>query len=118
VFDWNRVGLDDKPRALHVQESMHSIDFTDFAPSVQQIKSDGTLVKCEYFDVKVLSGSKQAGTPGESLTLAVVSGKISVGGTTLKAGDFALVPATMDASSRLVKPADAKSQWLEIRVPA
>jgi mannose-6-phosphate isomerase len=117
VFDWNRVGLDGKPRALHVQESMQSIDFTDFEPGVQQVQSNGTLVNCEYFNVKVLSGSKQAGVPGESLTLAVVSGKITVDGTTLKAGDFALVPATLASSARLVKPADAESQWLEIRVP-
>lgn len=117
VFDWNRVGLDGKPRALHVEESMKSIDFTDFEPGVQQTKTDGTLVKCEYFDVKVMSGSKQAGVPGESLTLAVVSGKINVGGAVLKAGDFALVPASLNAAARHVKPADEKSQWLEIRVP-
>jgi mannose-6-phosphate isomerase len=118
VFDWNRVGLDGKPRALHVQESMQSIDFTDFAPGVQQIAADGTLVTCDYFDVKVCSGAKQAGETGESVTLAVVSGEISVGDTVLKAGDFALVPACLNATAREVKPADAAGQWLEIRVPA
>ena len=51
------------------------------------------------------------------VTIAVVSGKITVDGTTLKAGDFAIVPATLASSARLVKPADAESQWLEIRVP-
>lgn len=117
VFDWNRVGLDGKPRALHVQESLQSIDFADFEPGVQKIEADGTLVKCEYFDVKLRSGAGEAGAAGESLTLAVVSGEISVGGETLKAGDFVLVPAAMDAAARVVKPADAKSQWLEIRVP-
>lgn len=118
VFDWNRVGLDGKPRALHVQESMQSIDFADFEPGVQKIEADGTLVKCEYFDVKLRSGAGEAGAVGESLTLAVVSGEISVGGEKLKAGDFVLVPAAMDAAARVVKPADAKSQWLEIRVLA
>ena len=126
VFDWNRVGLDGKPRALHVQESMQSIDFTDFAPGVQQVQSNGTLVNCEYFNVKVLSGSKQAGVPGESLTIAAAQHQVAgvrrraqrLGGTTLKGGDFALVPATLDSSARLVKLADAESHWLEIRVPA
>ena len=118
VFDWNRVGLDGKPRALHVQESLQSIDFADCEPGVQKIEPDGTLVKCEYFDVKVCSGSKQAGEIGEGITLAVVSGEISVGSTVLKAGDFALVPACLSAADRAVKPADAKSQWLEIRIPA
>ncbi len=118
VFDWNRVGLDGKPRALHVQESMQSIDFADFEPGVQKIEADGTLVKCEYFDVKLRSGAGEAGAVGESLTLAVVSGEISVGGMVLMAGDFVLVPAAMDTAARVVKPADETSQWLEIWVPA
>jgi mannose-6-phosphate isomerase len=32
VFDWNRVGLDGKPRELHVSQSLASIDFNDFEP--------------------------------------------------------------------------------------
>ena len=32
VFDWNRVGLDGKPRALHVEKSLASINFQDFEP--------------------------------------------------------------------------------------
>ena len=58
------------------------------------------------------------GTTGECVTLAVVGGAILVGGVTLKAGDFALLPASMDAKSREVTPVDATSQWLEIRIPA
>ena len=30
VFDWNRVGLDGKPRELHIKESLASINFDDF----------------------------------------------------------------------------------------
>ncbi|MCB1277652.1 type I phosphomannose isomerase catalytic subunit [Prosthecobacter sp.] len=118
VFDWNRVGLDGKPRALHVQESLQSIDFNDFAPQMQQVAADGTLVKCDDFDVRLRDGSNQAGETGECVTLAAVSGEISVGGETLKAGDFALLPACLDAKSRQVKPASAASRWLEIRIPA
>jgi mannose-6-phosphate isomerase len=118
VFDWNRVGLDGKPRALHVQESLQSIDFADFEPQVQQIAADGTLVKCDFFDVRLCDKAGSAGEAGECVTLAVVSGKISVGGTILKAGDFALIPAAMDAKTRVVTPIDTTSQWLEIRVPA
>ena len=33
VFDWNRVGLDGKPRELHVAQSLASIDFNDFEPA-------------------------------------------------------------------------------------
>src|SRR5262249_46204265 len=34
VFDWNRLGLDGKPRALHVAQSIASIDFDDFEPGL------------------------------------------------------------------------------------
>jgi len=118
VFDWNRVGLDGKPRALHVQESLQSIDFTDFEPQVQQIQADGTLVKCNYFDVRLCDKAGAVGVAGECVTLAVVSGEINVGSTTLKAGDFALLPASMTAQSRAVTPANAAGQWLEIRLSA
>jgi len=30
VYDWGRVGLDGKPRTLHIAESLQSIDFNDF----------------------------------------------------------------------------------------
>lgn len=118
VFDWNRVGLDGKPRALHVQESLESIDFDDFEPQVQKIGADGTLVKCDHFDVRLCDQAGTVGQAGEGVTLAVVSGEISVGGLTLKAGDFALVPACLEARSREVKTANDTSRWLEIRIPS
>lgn len=34
VYDWGRVGLDGKPRALHVAESLRSMDFADFEPAI------------------------------------------------------------------------------------
>jgi mannose-6-phosphate isomerase len=50
VYDWHRVGLDGKPRELHVEQSLASIDFEDFEPG---------LVKSVYpehgaFKVRVL----------------------------------------------------------------
>src|SRR6266404_6184934 len=41
VFDWNRVGLDGKPRELHIPQSLASIDFNDFEPE---------LVRGEFFE--------------------------------------------------------------------
>src|SRR6185437_10577049 len=38
VFDWNRVGLDGKPRELHVEQSLASIDFNDFEPKLLETK--------------------------------------------------------------------------------
>ena len=41
VFDWNRVGLDGKPRELHVPQSLASIDFNDFEPKLVDAKFHG-----------------------------------------------------------------------------
>ncbi len=41
VFDWNRVGLDGKPRELHVAQSLASIDFNDFEPKLADAKFHG-----------------------------------------------------------------------------
>jgi len=41
VFDWNRVGLDGKPRELHVAQSLASIDFNDFEPKLVDAKFHG-----------------------------------------------------------------------------
>jgi mannose-6-phosphate isomerase len=37
VFDWNRVGLDGKPRELHVEKSLASIDFDDIEPALVNV---------------------------------------------------------------------------------
>jgi mannose-6-phosphate isomerase len=41
VFDWNRVGLDGRPRELHIAQSLASIDFNDFEPKLVQTKFIG-----------------------------------------------------------------------------
>ncbi len=117
VFDWNRVGLDGKPRELHVRQSLQSIDYADFEPAVQTMEPDGTLVKCEYFDVRLCERAGPVGKPGEGVTVAVVQGAINVGGTVMKAGDFAVIPACLNAAAREVVPEDGEVRWLEIRIP-
>jgi mannose-6-phosphate isomerase len=53
VFDWNRPGLDGKPRTLHVAESLASIDFADVEP--QPIAPQATtLAECAHFRVERL----------------------------------------------------------------
>ena len=60
VYDWGRVGLDGKPRALHVEESLATIDPGQVcagpvrSPSVPH-PAGGTvrrLVACPYFEVE------------------------------------------------------------------
>ena len=111
VFDWNRVGLDGKPRELHVPQSLASIDFADFEPpkaggAVTQTGAFKTelLVKCPLFSVEAVSG--EAGRPlrlaaGKMAIIGVVSGRLALAGAgvslSLDPGQFCLVPASVRA---------------------
>ena len=109
VFDWNRVGLDGKPRELHVAQSLASIDFGDFAPKLVQTPfvADGgiqtrSLVKDPLFNVdvwKLPAGVTAALPPHKMQILAVTAGEVQVeSGPTavsLSAGQFCLVPASL-----------------------
>ena len=65
VDDWGRVGLDGKPRPLHVKESLDTIDFSEdssrpqFGPveGLKDASSPGVrvLASCSYFKVEELT---------------------------------------------------------------
>lgn len=96
VFDWNRLGLDGKPRELHVGESLASIDFQDFEPTMDPPVGDN-LASCEYFktDRKTLKLGETIGNPRDDRfsILSVVEGRLeSEGGRHFEKGSFILVP--------------------------
>jgi len=109
VFDWNRVGLDGRPRQLHVAQSLASIDFNDFEP--QPVPARWTtengihkrpLVNDPLFNVeawKLEAGSGAALPPEKLQILAVIEGAVEVrdGRAPLKlsAGQFCLIPASL-----------------------
>jgi mannose-6-phosphate isomerase len=107
VFDWNRVGLDGKPRELHVAKSLASIDFEDFEPALapREFQRDGNnevrrLVQHELFTVEVRRLAQAAEHPlpaGSMCVLGLVSGRVEVqsgtGNAALEPGMFCLVPA-------------------------
>jgi mannose-6-phosphate isomerase len=109
VFDWNRVGLDGKPRELHVAQSLASIDFNDFEPKLaggnfagdDKIKSR-SLVRDPLFSVEHLeikSGSIAKLKEQKLQIVAAVSGQIEIKSgseiVNLSAGQFCLVPACL-----------------------
>lgn len=68
VYDWGRVGLDGKPRALHVEESLASIDWDDFEPlplKTAQVDGELLLTHNDCFRLRKLSLQT-----GESVTFA------------------------------------------------
>ena len=53
VYDWGRLGLDGKPREMHVEQSMKSIDFDDFEPdTLKAAPGDYDLAKCKEFRIR------------------------------------------------------------------
>lgn len=53
VYDWGRVGLDGRPRQLHVEQSMRSIDFEDVEPTlVKADRDDFVLADSEVFRLR------------------------------------------------------------------
>ena len=97
VFDWGRVGLDGKPRDLHVRESLESIDFNDFEPQPSLINhATGTLVLCPEFVVALQTGLSCELIALENFKLIyVLEGQGRIGSQTMKEGDFFLLPAAM-----------------------
>jgi mannose-6-phosphate isomerase len=110
VFDWNRVGLDGKPRALHVKEAMASINFYDFEPPLLRHSARGgdgirDLVKHELFQANLQSASAESREtlrPTVPTVIGVVSGTMELVANditvNLAAGDFCLLPASLGES--------------------
>jgi mannose-6-phosphate isomerase len=109
VFDWNRVGLDGKPRDLHIEQSLACIDFNDFEPGLVQSAwrtfpglRRKTLVRSALFQADLVGlppHSAVAMEGGELRILAVVEGTIEVTSEEqtlrLGAGQFGLLPAAL-----------------------
>lgn len=103
VFDWNRVGLDGKPRDLHVEESLRCIDFDDVAPSLGEATGN-CLVNCEHFRVDRVHNTVVSLPETKPCLVTVISGPVHLGefGRSFREGDFFLVPANWNEAKRLV----------------
>jgi len=96
VFDWNRFGLDGKPRQLHVAASLASIDFNDYEPAMD-VAHGNTLANCRYFKT-----TRQVLATGDSIVnpepecfsiVGVLDGVlVSAGGRRFAKGQFLLLP--------------------------
>lgn len=55
VYDWGRLGLDGKPRQLHIEESLACIDFNDFEPeTIKPAPGEQLLGECAEFRLRKL----------------------------------------------------------------
>lgn len=84
VYDWGRVGLDGKPRQLHVAQSLRSIDWQDFEPvPVRAAPTSGTIADCAEFSIRRVvlgAGERITVAAGEQpRILSIVSGAVRAG---------------------------------------
>lgn len=116
VFDWNRIGLDGKPRELHPRESLQSIDFADFEPAVA---TAGTRIVADdpHFHVEKLElpAPAAAGERGDFSIITCLTGGLKCGEVTLKPGSFMLVPACI--GDAMLTPETLGTSILKTRLP-
>jgi mannose-6-phosphate isomerase len=110
VYDWDRVGLDGKPRELHITESLESIDFSDWEPTLQP-REGSTVAECEHF----LVTRHRLTTPlpfndGRGRWITVTAGVTECGGKTFRFGDSFWIPACAAADL----PVTASEEGAEI----
>jgi mannose-6-phosphate isomerase len=108
VFDWDRLGLDGKPRELHIPQSLASIDFNDYEPSLvpwasalhgqRKVRS---LARNPLFTAEAQEASAGASVPlqpNKMQILALLVGGVQVDDgmemLELAAGQFCLIPAS------------------------
>ena len=105
IYDYNRPGLDGKPRQLHTQEAKDAIDYEVYpeyrTPYVRKQNAPVELVKCPHFTTTLYDlKSSFAGLTGESQFLIAIglqgSGVLRTGKdeTTLSPGEAVLIPAS------------------------
>ena len=126
VFDWNRMGLDGKPRELHVEQSLASINFDDFAPSpitskysLNETFKVRFLVDDPLFRVdtcRVRRGQRFHMRSASAQVLGLVRGRLAVTHDEtillLKAGEFCLLPACV---GRVTVTAETQAEFLHVQ---
>ncbi len=107
LFDWNRVGSDGKPRPLHVEAALDTIDYSLGPLDAQRGESTERpeiqrLVACEKFvlDRWHLDRSCTLAPTGRFHLLVVLDGELDVESdpaeTSLQRGETMLLPACLD----------------------
>src|SRR5262249_23306175 len=109
VFDWNRVGADGKPRALHIEQAMASIDFRPgpvqpLSPRREELGAAGSrerLAQSKYFSCERLRlrGETTVGREDRFTILMGLEGRSAIlhGAErySLEFGQTMLLPATV-----------------------
>ncbi|MFA7343493.1 MAG: type I phosphomannose isomerase catalytic subunit [Terrimicrobiaceae bacterium] len=117
VFDWNRMGLDGKPRALHIEESLASIDFDDFEPDACA-SAETSVADCPFFNVEKipLDRPRDVRPAGGFALVAVTEGTVLCGGLPFGKGGFFIAPAA--GTGLELTPEGGRAEILLTTLPA
>jgi len=130
LYDWNRVGADGKPRALHIDASLDVTDYHRGPISPQQpVRGDdgwASLVECEKFGLRSATGTisqekvYRTGGDDSPVVLMMAAGEATLTchnweTLTLRVGETVLLPASLGELSIGTLSADANV--LEIKLP-
>ena len=112
IYDYNRLGLDGKPRQLHTHEAKDAIDYRvypEYRTSYEPRRDEPVrLVSCPYFTTEFFELTREMKIPGRAgnfLILIGIAGQVRLrtaqDETVLSAGEAILVPASDGALSAL-----------------
>jgi mannose-6-phosphate isomerase len=109
VYDWGRLGLDGRPRQLHLGESLRSINWNDFEPEpVKAAPTSAVIADCAEFRIRrvVLAAGEKLNfaAAGQPRVLSVPTGRGAIAETVLSGGDNVLLPFAGDFSFRAEVP--------------
>ena len=117
VFDWNRIDqATGKPRQLHVDQALKSIDFNDVAPKLIEPQGE-LLVRHELFEIQRwnLDTAREIAAPGQFAIVSCLTGLLSCADVDLRPGEFFLAPASLQ--ERQLKPRSDGTTLLRITIP-
>jgi len=117
VFDWNRVDpATSKPRQLHLDDALESIDFEDVAPKLVQPEGE-ILVRHKLFEIQKwnLDAAREVERPGQFAIVCCLTGAVRCADVDLAPGEFFLVPASL--TDRELKPRANGTSLLRITIP-
>ena len=126
VFDWNRMGMDGKPRELHVEQSLACIDFKDFEPRlIQSVYSRNATLKVRYLvddplfrldACQVKRGQRFYIRSDQAQVIGMLRGRLRIehgeSNLTLAPGQFALLPACL---GRVTMIAETQVEFLQVQ---
>jgi mannose-6-phosphate isomerase len=116
VFDWNRLDDAGKPRQLHVEQALASIDFDDVQPNLVRPAGE-ILVRHELFEVHKwdLTRAREIAPIGEFAIVCCLTGSISCADVTAGPGKFVLIPASL--ADRQLNPLTNGTSILRVTIP-